>query len=483
MAAATAVTSYDRVAYPAAVHETTQPERLAVLARLAGLDPAPPGQARVLEIGGGTCLGLIAHAAAWPGSRCTGFDLAPTAIAQGRAIAGSAVPNVRLEVLDILEAQACLPAGAFDYAIAHGVYAWVPPAVQQALLALMAHVLAPHGVGFVSYNALPGGHIRLLMRQMLLHAIDGIEGEQERVAAAYAFLREYAESPVEDDTGQPLQTPDLLQQALRQQAAAMARRPASVLFHDELGDCFDPQSLSAVVHAAGRAGLRFLTDAGRNRWFDGFLTLDDQAVADPDAHVLRLAQMRDHVKTCFFRSTLLAPAAAPIDRRLDPERIAGLWASSRAEPLGAGEFAAGEDRFTLADPELAQALAALAAAWPARRPVAEVATDPARRSRLLDLARHGYVHLHPGPAPYAVAPGERPETAPWIRQRLASGEEQLVTLGLRPLRIEQPALRALLQAADGTRTMAELAALDHGIPASQVPAALAAAGRQALLRG
>ena len=103
---------------------------------------------------------------------------------------------------------------------------------------------------------------------------------------------------------------------------------------------------------------------------------------------------------------------------------------------------------------------------------------------LEDLGLVGRVH--PGQilagltVEYAVAPGERPETAPWIRLRLASGEEQVVTLRLRPLRIEQ---RALLQAADGTRTMAELAALDHGIPTSQVPAALAAAGRQALLRG
>jgi hypothetical protein len=483
MATAHAVTRYDRVAYPTAVHESTHPERLAVLARLAGLDPVPPGQARVLEIGGGTCLGLIAFAAAWPDSRCVGFDIATSAIAEGRRLAGEAVPNVSLEVLDILQAKSRYAAGSFDYAIAHGVYAWVPPKVQRALLELMAHVLSARGLGFVSYNAMPGGHIRLLLREMLLHALQGIEGTQERIDAAYSFLLEYAHSAVEDETGHPVDSPDPLHLALRRQAASMASRPASVLFHDELGDCYEPKSLTEVVRAAEAAGLRFLTDAGRNRWFDGFLTLDSLEASDPDAQVLRAAQMRDHVKTCFFRSTVLAPAAAGIDRRLDAQRTSSLWVSSRAQHLGAGEFAAGEDRFTLVDPALVTALSDLATRWPARVRVNEVAVDPAQRNQLLDLARHGYVHLHHGDAPFVLDPGERPETGAWIRRRLGAGDEQIVTLDHRPLRIDQPELRALLVAADGTRTLAELSSWGHGVPADQVRAALAAAGRQALLRG
>ena len=38
---------------------------------------------------------------------------------------------------------------------------------------------------------------------------------------------------------------------------------------------------------------------------------------------------------------------------------------TNGKPLGAGESVTGEDRFTLADPELAQTLAALAVTWPA----------------------------------------------------------------------------------------------------------------------
>jgi hypothetical protein len=71
---------------------------------------------------------------------------------------------------------------------------------------------------------MPGGHIRLLLRGMLLHALEGIDGVQERIDAAYGFLREYAQSPVEDETGHPVQTSDPLQQALRLQAASMAGR-------------------------------------------------------------------------------------------------------------------------------------------------------------------------------------------------------------------------------------------------------------------
>src|ERR1019366_4359784 len=69
-------------------------------------------------------------------------------------IATLGLANIRLEHRDILDAGPEL--GTFDYVIAHGLYSWVPEPVRDKLLALAQAVLAPHGVAFVSYNALPG---------------------------------------------------------------------------------------------------------------------------------------------------------------------------------------------------------------------------------------------------------------------------------------------------------------------------------------
>jgi SAM-dependent methyltransferase len=465
-------TAYDTVRYPSTIHKVTHPERLAVAARLAGLDPAPMARARVLEIGGGDCLGLIAFAAAWPESRCCGFDLAASTIARGREIAGQAVPNVALEVADILTAHELYAAGAFDYVIAHGVYAWVPAPVREALMALIAHVLAPDGVALVSYNAMPGGHIRLLLRDMVLHAVDGITDPDKRLDSGRAFLADYA-TPRDDDN--PLDT------GLRLQARSMADRPGNVLIHDEMGDCFAPQSLSQVVAAAGRVGLRFLTDAGPNRGLDGFLRSDAPASDDPDRDVLRQAQAHDYANLAFFRTTLLVHAHAPLDRQIRVERLAGLWTSARFKPLGNGQFSVGQDNFAIADAGFAEHMAALAQLAPGRMPVVDVVADEGQALALIELCREWFADLHLGPPPFAVVPGPRPRAGALIRQTIARGEYVVATLAHTMLRLDQPALHSLLLAADGTRTTADLVAIDHGLPAGDVPAVLAKTAQMGLL--
>lgn len=465
-------TPYDTIAYPSVVQSSVQPEPMAVAAKLAGLDPVPLDQARVLEIGGGTCFGLIAFAAANPGSSCHGIDLAATAIARGQELAGDNVPNVTLAVADIMTAHELYPAGSFDYVIAHGVYAWVPEPVRRALLKLVAHVLSDRGVALISYNAMPGGHIRLILRETVLHAVAGIDDPQERVAQAYAFLEDYA---------QPQEGDEPLLVALRGHAESMLKRLPGVLFHDEMAEFFAPVSLSDFVHAAGDYGLKFLNDAGRNRSFDGFLKRDAGDVADPDGQVLRAAQARDYREICFFRATLLVPNAAPVDRRIDSARMEDMWISAEFETLSDGEFRMGQDRFTVSDPQLAQALAELASIAPARRPVREIANNDHQRQVLLALRNDWFVMFHLGPAGFVLSPGDKPETGAWTRGMLLRGERDVVSFTYTQMHIDQPELRALLIATDGTRSLAELATMDHGIPADQTAAALQSAAQKGLL--
>jgi hypothetical protein len=309
-------TAYDRVAYPSAVFEQTHPERLAILARLGGLDPVPPQNARILEVGGGDCLNLLAMADVYPGCDAHGFDLSERAIAQGQAIVDrAALANVHLRVADILDAATIYPAASFDYVIVHGVYSWVPESVRAATMALVGHVLSPRGVAMVSYNAKPGGHLRRIMHEMMTLVMEGVTDPAERAGTARAFLENYVKP---DDNDEPLQT------AMRDQARIMLARPDSVLFHDELGDCFHPQRLSDVVATAQANGLAFLSDAGRNRHLDGLLADDELMPSDPAAAVLRAAELDDFAKCRFFRHTVVARAEAPIERRLDADRIAGL---------------------------------------------------------------------------------------------------------------------------------------------------------------
>lgn len=464
-------TPYDRVAYPTTVFAQTHPERLAVLARLAGLDPVPPQNARILEIGGGTCVNLLSMAAMWPDCEAHGFDLSASAIARGVEIAEAAgLSNVTLAVEDICDAHLRYAAGSFDYVIAHGVYAWVPDFVREATMKLVGHVLSERGIGFVSYNAMPGGHVRLIMREMLLDAIGEIDDPDARIAAVRDFLEAYAR-PQEDD--EPLAT------TLRQQAESMLKRPDAVLFHDELGPCFYPQRLMDVAAAARDCGLTFLTDAGRNRHLDGFLADGSDVPDDAETAVLLAASRDDYASLRYFRQSLFVKQQP--DRTLDATRIADMWISTRLRRQDDGSFAQGGDSITIADDGLAAAIEQAAALHPQRVPLSAVTADPEHLRVILQLFAEWYVNLHPGPAPFPAEPATMPCASPLVRGMLNLGETMLCTLDHGVLKIEQPELRALLMAADGSRSIAEIAGLGTGIPPEDTQAALVACCGKALM--
>ncbi len=466
-------TAYDRVAYPTAIFAQSHPERLAILAKLAGLDPPDPSRARILEVGGGDCVSLLSLATAWPECEAHGFDLSETAIARGQAFASAAgLSHVSLVVEDILSAHRRYAARSFDYVIAHGVYAWVPPAVREAIMALMGHVLSDRGVGFVSYNCMPGGHIRLIMREMLLNEIGGIEDPDKKIAALRDFLTDYAK-PQEGD--------EALTTTLRHQAESMLQRPDAVLFHDELGDCYYPQLLGDVAAHGAQHGLLHLTDAGRNRHLDGFLDDNTEVPADPDDVILREEIRSDYRDLRYFRQTVFVRAEQQLDRRIDASRIAGMFVSSKMTVDDDGGFVLREEKIALPDTQLADGIARACKASPQRIPVADFATTPEHLRIVLQMFTEWYVNLHLEAAPFVAVPGANPETSPLVRAMMGMGEHMICTLDHSLLRIDQSELRALLMAADGSKTLAELAEAGHGIPPEETGDALAASAARGLI--
>ena len=74
--------------------------------------------------------------------------------------------------------------GEFDYIIAHGVYSWVPDGVRDRLLAVCRERLTPQGVACISYNALPGRHVRMMLREMMQYHTRDCAEPGERVERA-----------------------------------------------------------------------------------------------------------------------------------------------------------------------------------------------------------------------------------------------------------------------------------------------------------
>ncbi|WP_156678366.1 class I SAM-dependent methyltransferase [Sphingomonas profundi] len=438
--------AYEEVAYPAMVCTAGHPDRLAVAARLHGLSPPPIETARVLEIGGGDGVNLMALACAYPHAQFLSVDLAPSAVARGRAlVARTGLDNVRIEQGDIVRLADDM-AGTFDYVIAHGVYAWVPDVVREAVMRLIGRVLAADGVAFVDYNAMPGGHLRQTLREMMLYRTRGIADPAERLRVAHEALVAF---------GAPREGERLFVEALREHARSTAKKTPAVLHHDELGAFFAPQMLSDVSAAAAANGLLFLNEADPLGQEDGFAPADEPD-ADSDA-IVRIAQLRDFESMKFFRQSLFVRAAANPVRRPAVAAVAGLYAAAQCERVDAQVFTHDGGRISISDPVFAAALARLVAAWPARLPVAALALDEEQLTSLHELAGLRFVNLHSVPREGVAVAGERPVASPLARAQAEDGAEIVATLDHMMIAMNEAGPRRFLALLDGTRDHDEIA--------------------------
>ncbi|HJT89407.1 MAG TPA: class I SAM-dependent methyltransferase [Bryobacteraceae bacterium] len=315
-------TSYDEIRYPGAPLEPTHPSRLAALATLFGMEPAPVERCRVLELGCGDGSNLLPMAADLPEARFVGFDLARTAIDAGnRAASELGVTNLRLEHASILDLDPAL--GLFDYIIAHGVYSWVAPEVQDKLLAIAGGNLAPQGVAYISYNALPGCRIRQMLREILLFHTCHSADAGERIAKAREMLNVLMLAPESSESVIPA--------LLKEEAADMLRRAPYLLFHDVLAEEWHPVHFTEFIAHASRHGLQYLAEANAHdmepRRFSRELR---DALNSHSQTRLDREQYMDFLKCRRFRRTLLCRRELPLSEDDMAGRVRTLYISSSA---------------------------------------------------------------------------------------------------------------------------------------------------------
>lgn len=439
-----APTSYDLLAYPSGVFATTHPQHLATVARLAGLSPPPVETARVLEIGGGDGMNVMAMAAGLPDARFLSIDLAATAVARGRALAERAgLGNVRVEIGDVVEAAETMDE-RFDYVVAHGLLAWVAAPVRAALMKLIGRVLTPDGVAYVSYNALPGGHLRRVIREMVLHHVAPIADLEERLVAGRAYIEAFSRR---QDDDRPVLA------ALRDVARPMAAKGLSGLRHDELAEEYAPQAFGDVVAAAQANGLAFLNETEPALLQSG---LPGEEMSEED--VIRAVQATDYAAMCFFHQTLFVRAERPPARSPDWTAIRDLYVAAHCERTAPTEFKSDDGSFGISDLPLAEAVATIGGAWPRRLRVGDLVDDDMRVEAMYRLTEGKAVQLFSVPLPGVAEAGDRPLASPLVRALIAADAERVYTLDCRVLLLDEPGPRAFLSLLDGSRDRGALEA-------------------------
>lgn len=471
MSDATVRDYYDRVPYPSGSIPSSHADNLAVRALLFGLEPPDLRRVRVLELGCADGGNLVPMAGEIPEGRFVGIDLSPRQIAIGQErLKALGIENVDLRAMSILDVDASL--GEFDYIIVHGVFSWVAPEIQDAILRICRENLAPRGVAYVSYNTYPGWHQRQMVREMMLYHTRGIEDPFERSERSMDLLGFLAEASARGD-----ELHSRFLQARFEHLSGYRDRP-SYLLHEYLEESNNPLYFHRFMEMAGRHGLQYIADAESEL---GEIEALPPAVAERLRTMTRdrieLEQHLDFILNRTFRRSLLCREGNPLEElAMVPERMRRFHAASAFRPDAESPdvrsqtgvtFRGEKDRtFTVSHSPTKALLVALAETWP--RPLAF--TDLLARAGnllgteveealaadiLFSLYAGGFLDLHLLPPLCTEKVSERPMATPLARREAALGP-YVTNQRRRALKLDDDLARTVLLHLDGARDRAAL---------------------------
>lgn len=479
--------SYDRVPYLSATFRGTHLDTLATLGKLVGLNPPAIAACRVLELGCSNGGNLLPMAYGLPGSEFVGLDLSARQIAMGQALlAELGLTNVTLHQLDLLAVDDQL--GQFDYILAHGIYSWVPPAVQEKILAICNRLLTPQGLAYISYNTYPGWHMRGMVREMMLYHVRKMGAAAARVEGARSILNFLIEKVGTPEVANLSATDTAAYSAaLRYEQTLLAQYQDSYVYHEHLEDINEPVYFSEFIRRAGQHGLQYISEAD---FVSAQLTNFSPAVAETirtlSDDVIEAQQYMDFISNRTFRQTILCRESVTLNRTATPDRLAGMFVASPIQPASAEPEISSmkEESFnshtgrtlTAAVPIIKAALVHLGANWPnyfslesllaaaherlqPGAPQVHSAKQLAEETQLLSQTllqcfAQGLAEIHIYPALYRTQIDPRPVASLVARLQARAGA---MVANLRHEMVQLDELsRQLIVYLDGTRDRAEL---------------------------
>jgi len=453
--------------YEALPFVETHPDHLGALSVLFGLRDTAPEPFRFLEIGTATGGHLLPLAARYPQCRFVGIDRAEHSLSLAKARAEKAdLGNVVLHLTDLREFED--ERSSFDFIVCHGVYSWIPNDARIALRRLIRRHLAPTGVAYVSFNTLPGWHMRGAVRDMLRREVRGIESQAERVAHAREFLQFLGTNFPSEDPARTwiLNELDILQQMSN-----------DYLLGEHLVDHNQAEYFEDFARDMADEGLAFVSDAHVPLMFPERLGSEVAAtIRARSTDFITTQQTLDLLELRCFRRAVLCRDDAALDRRVSAARLEHLAIASRLEPvdekpdLSEGVEVSFKGRTgTIASDQvlLKAALVSMAAESPRgmmfERVVQNVAallgqTDLDRESRarcarnLLGLYTKGAIDVWATERPIALGVAERPRAFSFARHQAREGLPFCTSLLHEAVQTDSFD-RALIKRLDGTRSV------------------------------
>lgn len=361
-------TTYDEVMYNSYPFVETHPDRLATVAHLFGLTPPDGRTARILEMG---CAGggnIIPIAEQLPDTKIIGVDLSGKQIAAGQErIKRLGLKNIELRhgsIMDINESW-----GQFDYIITHGIFSWVPNEVQEKILSVSKANLQPNGIAYISYNTLPGWHMRGMIRDMMRYHANRFGDPATRIGQARALL-EFLHQAVGNQPDNPYSSLLKLETQMLKQAEDW------YLYHEHLEEINMPIYFYQFVEMAQKHGLRFLGESNIRKMVPGNYPKEVEEVLQRLSNdVIHMEQYMDFLRNGMFRQSLLCHPNHQPNYSVSPDRLNGLFVATALAPAEAQPdlLTMKQEKFQLpnsagsvqvTDPLCKNALMMLHEAWP-----------------------------------------------------------------------------------------------------------------------
>lgn len=466
--------SYDDVPYPSFTFPQTRPDRLSSVGRFYGIETAMPDKCRVLELGCGDGTNLLSFAYCHPESEFLGIDLSKVHIDDARKAADQlGLTNAVFECADVTTKPSD-ELGKFDFIIAHGLFSWVPDFVREHILRIYSECLTPNGVGYISYNAFPGFHIRQIVRDLALYHTAQIEDADEKVNQTkniLGFVR------------QALPADSLNAQIVERELKEMFERSWSNVFHDDLSESNQAFYFHEFADLIKGHGLQYISEADISSSNISGMSEDVvNALNAIGTDVIRREQYIDFIKFRRFRSTLICRDNIKLIRSPEPSVVRNFRFSSPLKPSADADLFdtepltfAGErdDTAQLNHPLTKTMLAQLGRSWTQSIDfddlLAKAASDLAANgvavsdedvvkaeTYLLQMIRVELVRIHRFAPSTVSSISDRPKTSNFARWQMTRGCEAVTTMTGMNLEPESDLVRIVISLADGTRDIEQI---------------------------
>jgi len=420
-----------------------------------------------------------------PDAQFVGIDLSARQLAEGQAMLDAAgLSNVTLKHMDILDVDADLgpSVGAdqgFDYIIAHGIYSWVPPVVQNKILEVSKQLLTPNGVAYISYNTYPGWYLLRALREMMLYHIRDITDPHQQATQARDLLEFLADS---EPVGESAHS-GFLKAYVSFSRERLLPKTDALLIHDELSEVNEPIYFYQFAEQVARHGLRYLAEAEFQTMLASNLPHDVAGkLREMAQDTITLEQYMDFLRNRTFRQSLLCHDHVQLKGSPHPDLVVNFYVGSPALPMEkepdvhsreVEKFRAVDEAIFSTDHPLTKAaMVHLTEIWPQCVSFKTLVSNALARlngarsevehdAQVLGanlLKAYSYsdslVELHVCAPSYVVEAGERPVASPVARLQAQKGSR---VTNLRHERIELSGINYhLLPHLDGSRDRAAL---------------------------